>query len=263
MRGTERRNGPGTVLGSIESFPWSHHLVPGYGEEQYRESRPTRLQPRRTGLHALRESIECRIPDTQRVNNCIQINGGSLFNRFLLFLQLYLPTIFSFIDENNPNDYIGIRLGLNPTNSLNEKRVELLSELNLPKTGEWKVLPSPKYISKELLAFVRVFNMDEDELDYWLGKSNPNELFLEDCGLSPRLNKRVWAYLQTRLNLLLRQFPQSLEEDKKWINIARNGLLKINPLFFTDIGYTLLLYRASEKRILTDAMNYAKGHVSD
>lgn len=36
------------------------------------------------------------------------------------------------------------------------------------KTTEITVLPSPKFISPELLAFVRIFNMNEEQLQHWL-----------------------------------------------------------------------------------------------
>ncbi|XP_075154533.1 actin-histidine N-methyltransferase-like [Haematobia irritans] len=158
-----------------------------------------------------------------------------------------------FINPTNPKDKVAIKLGLSPSDPLFEKRAKLLELLNIPKNSELKVLPAPDYISAELLAFVRVFNMNEEQLDHWITSERAMDLLHIDCALETTLESKTWQYLQTRLMLLLRVFPQTLEADEQQLAEVKQQKLAMNPR-----AAMILEYRILEKRILAAALDYAK-----
>ncbi|XP_073828279.1 actin-histidine N-methyltransferase-like [Musca autumnalis] len=158
-----------------------------------------------------------------------------------------------FINPSNPKDKVSIKLGLSPSDVLFEKRAKLLELLKIPKNSELKVLPSPDFISPELLAFVRVFNMNEEQLDHWITSERAMDLLHIDCALETTLETKTWQYLQTRLMLLLRVFPQTLEEDEQQL-----ALVKEQKLAMSSRAAMILEYRVLEKRILAAALDYAK-----
>lgn len=73
--------------------------------------------------------------------------------------------MFDLIDRfvvcENQFDSVPIRLGLSASDALIAERTKLLEKIGLAKNSEVEVLPAPRYISPELLAFVRIFNMNE------------------------------------------------------------------------------------------------------
>lgn len=146
---------------------------------------------------------------------------------------------------------MAIKLGLSASDSLYEKRAKLLELLGISKNSELKVLPNPNYISAGLLAFVRVFNMNEEQLNHWISSDRALDLLHIDCGLETELELKTWQYLQTRLMLLLRVFPTTLEEDEKLLADSKSHNL-------TAISEMVVQYRILEKRILSTALEYAK-----
>lgn len=74
-----------------------------------------------------------------------------------------------------------------------------------------------------------------------------------DCALETSLESKTWQYLQTRLMLLLRVFPQTLEEDEKQL-----ALVKDQQVAMSSRAAMILEYRVLEKRILAAALDYAK-----
>lgn len=73
--------------------------------------------------------------------------------RFILYAN-------SFVVSDNQFDSVPIRLGLSASDALIAERTQLLEKIGLAKNSEIEVLPSPRHISPELLAFVRIFNMN-------------------------------------------------------------------------------------------------------
>ncbi|XP_065364244.1 actin-histidine N-methyltransferase isoform X2 [Calliphora vicina] len=166
-----------------------------------------------------------------------------------------LMTHNGFINAQNPKDSVTIKLGLSTSDALFAKRNQLLQLLNIPKTCELKVLPPPEHISSELLGFVRVFNMNEEQLDHWITSERAMDLLHIDCALETELESKTWQYLQIRLMLLLRAFFTTLEDDENLFEGLKKG--EIKPAR-TYIQMMILEYRILEKRILTAALDYAK-----
>lgn len=162
----------------------------------------------------------------------------------------------SFLNPDNPKDSVAIRLGLSPSDALYDKRAKLLQLLKLSNNCDLKVLPAPAFISGELLAFVRVFNMNEEQLEHWIAtEERAADLLHIDCALETALEMKTWQYLQTRLMLLLRVFPTSLEQDEIQLLEVKGECGKQQ---MDGINEMLLEYRVLEKRILAAALDYAK-----
>lgn len=168
------------------------------------------------------------------------------------FLFFFFP-IFSFVIENNKWDSVVIRLGLSQSDPLVKQRTALLETIGITKNSEITVLPAPKFISPELLAFVRIFNMNEEQLNHWLAPEKVgSDLLYLDCALDTALEIKTWNFLKMRLTLLLKAFPTNLEDDVKLLEQhQKKGQQKLS-----HIKTMIVQYRITEKRILSDALTY-------
>lgn len=155
--------------------------------------------------------------------------------------------------EHNQSDSVVIHLGLSPSDVLVKQRTQLLDNIGILKSTEITALPAPKYISPELLAFVRVFNMNEEQLTHWLAPNKQaTDLLYLDCALDTSLELKTWNYLKMRLLLLLKAFPTSHADDVAQLEQhQRKGQQKLG-----HIKTMIVQYRISEKRILNDALAY-------
>ncbi|XP_059616323.1 actin-histidine N-methyltransferase [Phlebotomus argentipes] len=156
-----------------------------------------------------------------------------------------------FVYGKNEHDSVPIRLGLSSMDQLVSERTELLKALNIVVSGELSLLPAPQFISPELLGFVRVFNMSKEHLEHWLTNDRATDLLHADCALDTALEVKTWKFLETRLTLLLRSFPTTLEED-----VALQSGPKLG-----HIRSILLQFRIGEKQILRDALEYVQQRV--
>lgn len=159
-----------------------------------------------------------------------------------------------------------IRLGLSPTDPLVEQRALLLGKLNIERKAELRVLPAPEHISGELLAFVRVFNMSADQLEHWCSDlERAVDLLHIDCALDTDLETRTWQYLYQRLKLLLAVLEATLHEvdevqqlEALQLKDKNGGKQQKKEQEHHEIDVMLLQYRRLERRILTDALQYAQ-----
>lgn len=146
-----------------------------------------------------------------------------------------------------------IRLGLSQSDPLVNKRTELLESIGITKNSEITVLPTPRFISPELLAFVRIFNMNEEQLNHWLAPDKvASDLLYLDCALDTALEIKTWNFLKMRLTLLLRAFPTTVDDDINSLEQhQKKGQQKLG-----HIKTMIIQYRIAEKRILHDALTY-------
>lgn len=158
-----------------------------------------------------------------------------------------------FIYPENTKDSVSIRLGLGNHDELYSDKSKLLDQLHIANNCELKVLQSPEYISPHLLAFVRIFNMNQDQLNHWINTERAVDLLHIDCALETSLESKTWMFLQTRLCILLRVFPTTLEDDEIALLNHQKGQSKLG-----HIKAMLLQYRILEKKILMNALDYAK-----
>ncbi|XP_015033392.2 actin-histidine N-methyltransferase [Drosophila willistoni] len=200
--------------------------------------------------------MECTAQEFCKAGNQFFIYYGDRPNADLLVHN-------GFVDPNNNKDFVNIRLGLSPTDGLAEKRSRLLDRLNIEHKGEFRVLPAPEYISGQLLAFVRVFNMSSDQLDHWCSDlERAVDLLHIDCALETDLETRTWQYFHQRFKLLLGVLEATLREADELKQMAELQLAEAqaDKQQQQDQGIDLMLlqYRRLERRILSDALEYAK-----
>lgn len=181
-----------------------------------------------------------------------------LLKFILIFINFFHFGVFSFVIENNQSDGVVIRLGLSQSDPLVKQRSELLESIGITKNSEITVLPAPECISPELLAFVRIFNMNEDQLNHWLTPDKvASDLLYLDCALETALEIKTWTFLKMRLTLLLKSFPTTLEEDIHLLEQhQQKGQQKLS-----HIKTNIIQYRISEKRILHSALSYIEERI--
>jgi histone-lysine N-methyltransferase SETD3 len=186
-----------------------------------------------------------------------------------------------FVYEDNDYDVYWMRLGISKSDPLQEKRNRLLDKLSISSTSDFSIRKGAKPIDGQLLAFLRIFNMNEgkliklkqsnqslainsfaadvvlivlikffpvDQLDHWITSDKSGDLEYIDCALDTALETKSWCFLQARLKLLLSTYKTTLEEDEKLIAEARvssNRLLAIKM-------------RATEKRIIRETLEYVE-----
>lgn len=146
-----------------------------------------------------------------------------------------------------------IRLGLSQSDPLVKQRTQLLDSIGITKNTEITVLPTPKFISPELLAFVRIFNMNAEQLNHWLAPDKiASDLLYLDCALDTELEIKTWNFLKMRITLLLKAFPTTLEDDTNLLEQhQKKGQQKLS-----HIKTMIIQYRITEKCILRDALIY-------
>ncbi|XP_016982700.1 actin-histidine N-methyltransferase [Drosophila rhopaloa] len=165
-----------------------------------------------------------------------------------------------FVDVNNLKDYVNIRVGLSPTDALAAKRASILDKLSIRHNAELRVLPAPDFISKELLAFVRVFKMSAEQLEHWCSDlERAGDLLHIDCALETDHETRTWQFLEDRLKLLLAVFDKELREADELKELSELEL-KEEGKPVQEIELMLLQYRRLERSILAGALQYAQEH---
>lgn len=71
-----------------------------------------------------------------------------------------------FIYKENENDAVWITMGLSDSDELREERTTLFKKLNITVPAQVNLLPEPTFISPEMLAFARIFNMNRGDYTF-------------------------------------------------------------------------------------------------
>ncbi|XP_066981550.1 actin-histidine N-methyltransferase [Macrobrachium rosenbergii] len=156
-----------------------------------------------------------------------------------------------FVEKDNTSDSLAIKLGVSKNDPLHDEKVALLSSLSLPSSGTFMLIPGPHPVSPGLLAFTRIFCMDKESLEKWKGDgSKAKDLLHVDCDVGTSVQDKTWAFLHTRVTLLLRAYPSTLEADEESLKTATGLEAMIKQLLIC------------EKRILKDAETYLSARIS-
>lgn len=103
--------------------------------------------------------------------------------------------------------------------------------------------------------------MTKEQLDRWNASDRVEDLHHIDCALETELESKTWNFLHNRLNLLLRMFPTTLDEDRALLqNVGGTSGKGQTP----KLGHhrtMLILLRAIEKQILMEASDFAKTRI--
>nr|XP_023021881.1 histone-lysine N-methyltransferase setd3 [Leptinotarsa decemlineata] len=156
-----------------------------------------------------------------------------------------------FIYEDNSHDGYWIRLGISKSDNLEEKRTKLLQKLAISPTSDFFINKGSEPIDGALLAFLRIFNMNEEQLQHWLESDRADDLRYSQCALDTSLEKKSWTFLQARLRLLLGIYKTSIEEDQK---LLAGKQLNANKRLAVGM-------RAIEKKILASAVEYVDQYI--
>lgn len=160
-------------------------------------------------------------------NKCCQCFSQSSFKSGEEILIFYGPRpnvdllcYSGFVYPDNQHDALNVRLGLSSSEdkSISEMRKMILTLVEVPCAGQFHLQLNPEPFSGNILAFVRVFVADEQELRELSSKREaelklmltaPNRL------VSEANEMRTYDFLATRCSLLLRPYQTSIEDDDK------------------------------------------------
>lgn len=157
-----------------------------------------------------------------------------------------------FVYTQNDMDRTAIKLGISKSDSLYERKAKLLTALGLAPSRMFFIYTGDIPVDPHLISFLRIFNMNEDELSNF-DCENMSENDIENLGdLNTPVNtdneEKLWKFLETRLSLLLKAYDTSAEEDE--------SLLKQTDL--STNKYFILQLRRCEKIILQNAVKFAE-----
>ena len=113
-----------------------------------------------------------------------------------------------------------------------------------------------------------------EQITHWLESDRPTDLMHVDCALETSLENKTWSFLYTRLQLLLKSFPTTLDEDLVLLNGGSTSATLTAAAITTGINYTnvpnnklghvrsmLIQFRVIEKYILNEALEYVKQRI--
>ncbi|CAH1261882.1 SETD3 [Branchiostoma lanceolatum] len=157
-----------------------------------------------------------------------------------------------FVYPENVHDRVNIKLGVSKNDSLFAMKAEVLSRAGIHASTTFQVHCGKDPIPPELLVFLRVFTMVEGDLRELL-TSEHQSAFLSclgrlDCMVTQEQETKAWAFLETRLSLLIRSYRTSIKD-------VETELQAPDMTYHTRAALQLKL---AEMQILSNAAEYAK-----
>lgn len=161
------------------------------------------IGPMTTQYNSETKTIECVAMKEFKKGEQVTICYGSRPNYELLVHN-------GFVMIDNPYDKMRIPLGISSKDPLFEKRSALLSRFTIDKCSYFTIgMMDNHLVASPLVAFLRIFHMDSDELDIWL-QAEANEIGIlqqvligSDQNSQFKSDEQMWAFLEIRLNLLI------------------------------------------------------------
>nr|XP_023684573.1 histone-lysine N-methyltransferase setd3 [Paramormyrops kingsleyae]XP_023684574.1 histone-lysine N-methyltransferase setd3 [Paramormyrops kingsleyae] len=153
-----------------------------------------------------------------------------------------------FFYETNAHDRVKIKLGVSKSERLYAMKAEVLARAGIPASSMFALHGADPPMSAQLLAFLRVFCMTEEELkDYLVGEQAMNNILSlgnVELPVSWENEIKLWTFLETRASLLLKTYSSTTESDQALLE--QPGLS-----FHTRVAIQL---RLAEKQILEGAV---------
>ncbi|KAL7637676.1 UNVERIFIED_CONTAM: hypothetical protein RMT77_011285 [Armadillidium vulgare] len=119
-----------------------------------------------------------------------------------------------FVYKDNPSDTYALKLGVSKSDPLYEEKSKFLSSVSLSVNGSFPLVHGKLPVSPDLLCFTRVFCMDKEALSHWRKEDRKAySLRRDNCNMGASFDEKVDTFLHTRVSLLLKSYPTSLEED--------------------------------------------------
>uniref|UniRef100_A0A1A7Z589 protein-histidine N-methyltransferase n=1 Tax=Iconisemion striatum TaxID=60296 RepID=A0A1A7Z589_9TELE len=164
-----------------------------------------------TGYNLEDDRCECVALQDYKENEQIYIFYGTRSNtEFVIHNGFFYP--------DNAHDRVKIKLGVSKSERLYAMKAEVLARAGIPASCVFALHCNDSPIPAQLLAFLRVFCMSEEELkDYLLGDHAINKIFTLGNGEFPvswENEIKLWTFLENRAALLLKTYKTKSEEDR-------------------------------------------------
>lgn len=200
-----------------------------------------------TGYNLEDDRCECVALQDFRAGEQIYIFYGTRSNA-----EFVIHSGFFF--DNNSHDRVKIKLGVSKSDRLYAMKAEVLARAGIPTSSVFALHFTEPPISAQLLAFLRVFCMTEEELkEHLLGENAIDRIFTlgnSEFPVSWENEVKLWSFLEDRASLLLKTYKTTIEEDK--------AVLK-GPELPTRMKMAVKL-RLGEKEILERTVQSAAAH---
>ncbi|CAK1543158.1 unnamed protein product [Leptosia nina] len=122
-----------------------------------------------------------------------------------------------FVYPNNDYDSLSLVLGVSSCDPLRGTKMALLKKLGLANLTHYHLYKTGNIVSPELLAFIRIFNMNKEELEKWSEKGLPGDLVSSEetsaKEVGTEIDARAYKYLLTRCGLLLTAYRKAEAKD--------------------------------------------------
>ncbi|XP_060118885.1 actin-histidine N-methyltransferase [Heteronotia binoei] len=126
-----------------------------------------------------------------------------------------------FFFDNNSHDRVKIKLGVSKSDRLYAMKAEVLARAGIPTSSVFALHSTEPPISAQLLAFLRVFCMTEDELkEHLIGEHAIDRIFTlgnSEFPVSWDNEVKLWTFLEARASLLLKTYKTTVAEDKSFL----------------------------------------------
>ncbi|XP_065492882.1 actin-histidine N-methyltransferase [Caloenas nicobarica] len=156
-----------------------------------------------------------------------------------------------FFFDNNSHDRVKIKLGVSKSDRLYAMKAEVLARAGIPTSSVFALHSTEPPISAQLLAFLRVFCMSEEELkEHLIGERAIDKIFTlgnSEFPVSWDNEVKLWTFLEARASLLLKTYKTTVEDDKSF--------LETHDL--TSHAIMAIKLRLGEKEILEKAVKSA------
>ncbi|XP_073097970.1 actin-histidine N-methyltransferase isoform X3 [Manis javanica] len=197
-----------------------------------------------TGYNLEDDRCECVALQDFRAGEQIYIFYGTRSNA-----EFVIHSGFFF--DNNSHDRVKIKLGVSKSDRLYAMKAEVLARAGIPTSSVFALHFTEPPISAQLLAFLRVFCMTEEELkEHLLGDNAIDRIFTlgnSEYPVSWDNEVRLWTFLEDRALLLLKTYKTTIEEDKSFL---KNRDLSVRATMAVKL-------RLGEKEILEKAVKSA------
>ncbi|XP_049875121.1 actin-histidine N-methyltransferase [Pectinophora gossypiella] len=139
-----------------------------------------------------------------------------------------------FVYPNNQYDSLSLALGISASDPQRETKLALLSKLGLAGVTHYSLYKGDSPISAELLAFIRIFNMNPDQITKWMGVGVPGDLVSEpgtSSMVETDIDRRAYSFLLTRCKLIksaykLGDAPDTIPKQKvRLLKVCENEVL--------------------------------------
>lgn len=115
-----------------------------------------------------------------------------------------------FVYADHKEDAVRIKLGFSSGDILYPLKDALANNINLLTTengAQFKLAHRSSPLNPQLLAFVRIFHLDKDQLEHWLTLNEKEVFYDAQCEQLQFLDDKVATFLKIRCTLLLRKYP--------------------------------------------------------